>query len=98
LSRGNSSYFDPNLGCLKSRGVAAFKWGLVDGQSQTIYPWDSRTKSYESEPALWFHNIFRRKGDPCRAQEVAYNLRVKRGGGASTLFLSARLVPPRWRH
>ena len=72
MSRGNGSYFDPNLGYLKSRGVSAFNWGLVDGKSQTIYPWDSWTKSYDSEPALWFHDIFRRNGQPYRPQEVAY--------------------------
>jgi hypothetical protein len=52
--------------------VAAFNWGLVDGKSQTIYPWDSWNKSYDAAPALWFHDIFRRDGKPYRPQEVAY--------------------------
>ena len=49
MSRGNGSFFEPNLGYLKFRGVAAYNWGLVDGKSQTIYPWDSWTKSYDAE-------------------------------------------------
>jgi hypothetical protein len=72
MSRGNGSFFDPNLGYLKSQGVAALNWGLVDGKSQTIYPWDSWTRRYDSEPALWFHDIFRRDGTPYRVEEVAY--------------------------
>jgi hypothetical protein len=72
MSRGNGSFFDPNLGYLKSQGVAALNWGLVEGKSQTIYPWDSWTKHYDQEPSLWFHDIFHRDGTPYRAKEVAY--------------------------
>jgi hypothetical protein len=72
MSRGNGSFFDPNLGYLKSQNVAALNWGLVDGKSQTIYPWDSWTKQYDSEPALWFHDIFRSDGTPYRKAETAY--------------------------
>lgn len=72
MSRGNGSFFDPNLGYLKSQGVSAYNWGLVEGKSQTIYPWDSWTKQYQGEPPLWFHDIFRRDGQPYRPQEVAY--------------------------
>jgi hypothetical protein len=40
--------------------------------SRTIYPWDSWTKSYDAEPAVWFHDIYRRDGKPYRPQEAAY--------------------------
>jgi hypothetical protein len=73
MSRGNGSFFDPNLGYLKSQGVGALNWGLVEGKSQTIYPWDSWTKQYDREPDPWFHDIFRREdGTPYRSEEVAY--------------------------
>ncbi|HLH57211.1 MAG TPA: family 16 glycoside hydrolase [Verrucomicrobiae bacterium] len=72
MSRGNGSFFDPNLGYLKSQHVGALNWGLVEGKSQTIYPWDSWTKQYNIEPSLWFHDIFRRDGTPYRPEEVAY--------------------------
>ena len=52
--------------------MAAINWGLVDGKSQTIYPWDSWTKQYAGEPALWFHDIFRRDGSAYRPEETAY--------------------------
>ena len=57
---------------MKQEGVAAYNWGLVDGKSQTIYPWDSWTKQYTAEPPLWFHDIFRRDGTPYRGEEVEY--------------------------
>ena len=72
MSRGNGSFFDPSLGYLKSQGVSAFNWGLVDGKSQTIYPWDSWTKQYDGEPPVWFHDIFRRDGRPYRVEEINY--------------------------
>jgi hypothetical protein len=72
MSRGNGSFFDPNLGYLKSQAVAAINWGLVAGKSQTIYPWDSWTKQYDSEPALWFHDIFHPDGTPYREAEAGY--------------------------
>jgi len=92
MSRGNNSFFEPNLGYLKSRGVAAINWGLVDGKSQTIYPWDSWTKTYDAEPALWFHDIFRRDGTPYRPQETAYIQGVTR---SEILFDGADLAG--WR-
>jgi len=78
MSRGNGSFFDPNLAYLKAQGVGALNWGLVDGKSQTIYPWDSWTKQYDREPALWFHDIFRRDGSPYRDSETAYIRSVTR--------------------
>ncbi len=72
MSRGNGSFFDPHLAYLKSQGVAAFNWGLVDGKSQTIYPWDSWTRKYDGEPPLWFHDIFRRDGSPYHTEEVVF--------------------------
>ena len=72
MSRGNGSFFNPNLGYLQSEGVAAFNWGLVAGKTQTIYPWDSWTKTYTAEPAIWFHDIFRADGTPFDPIEVEY--------------------------
>ena len=64
--------FDPILGDLRRANVAAFHWGLVDGKSQTIYPWDTWKKIYTAEPPLWHHDIFRADGSACRPTEVAF--------------------------
>jgi len=72
MARPNHSTFDPNLGLMKSEGVAAYNWGFVAGKTQTIYPWDSWQKAYTGEPPVWFHDIFRPDGAPYRPEEVAY--------------------------
>ena len=72
MARPNGSPFDPNLGFMKSQGVAAYNWGFVSGKTQTIFPWDSWQKTYTGEPPVWFHDIFRTDGAPYRPEEVAY--------------------------
>jgi hypothetical protein len=72
MARPAGSTFDPNLGYLKNQQVAAYNWGFVAGKSQTIYPWDTWTKTYEAEPPVWFHDIFRPDGSPYNPQEVDY--------------------------
>lgn len=70
MSRGNGSTFGGSLPIAKKYNVAAFNWGLVDGKSQTIYPWDSWKKKYTGEPELWFHDIFRKDGTPYEKEET----------------------------
>jgi Cellulase (glycosyl hydrolase family 5) len=70
MARGNGSTFEELLPLLRERRIAAYNWGLVNGKSQTIYPWDSWYKSYSGEPELWFHDVFRGGGKPYRDHEV----------------------------
>ncbi len=70
MSRGNGSFFEGSLPIAKKYNVGAINWGLVDGKSQTIYPWDSWKKTYTSEPELWFHDIFRKDGKPYKEEET----------------------------
>ena len=70
MARGNNSTFEGSLPIAKKYNVAAYNWGLVDGKSQTIYPWDSWKKAYTSEPEVWFHDIFRKDGTPYRKAET----------------------------
>ena len=72
MARAIGSAFDPILGDLRKEGVGALNWGLVEGKTQTIYPWDTWKKIYRGEPALWHHDIFHADGTPYRADEVAY--------------------------
>lgn len=72
LARGNESTFDPHLGIMKRHRVGAYNWGLVDGKSQTKYPWASWREVFTAEPELWHHDIFRADGTPYRQDEVDY--------------------------
>lgn len=71
MSRGSGSKFETVMPYLKEQNVGAINWGLVNGRSQTIYPWDSWTKKYTEEPKPWFHDIFRQDGTPYSNEESA---------------------------
>ncbi|HEY7699471.1 MAG TPA: endo-1,4-beta-xylanase [Vicinamibacteria bacterium] len=72
MARPRGSRFEPLLRYFKDEKVAAYNWGFVSGKSQTIYPWDSWSKPYTAEPAVWFHDIFRPDGTPFDPSEIRY--------------------------
>ncbi|WP_169977743.1 cellulase family glycosylhydrolase [Tautonia rosea] len=76
MARPNGSTFDPILGYFKAQHVGAYCWGFVAGRSNTIYPWDSWQNPYDSEPPVWFHDIFRLDGTPYRPEEVSFIKRL----------------------
>ncbi len=79
MARPVNSTFDPNLKYMHDQKVGAYNWGFVSGKTQTIFPWDSWTKTYTSEPPLWFHDIFRTDGTPYKVEEVNYIKSVTQG-------------------
>jgi hypothetical protein len=76
MARPRGSTFDPNLTYLRDQHVGAYNWGFVAGKSNTIYPWDSWQKPYETEPQVWFHDIFRVDGTPFDPAEAEYIKRI----------------------
>lgn len=72
LARGLGSRFDPHLRWMRDTGVGAYCWGLVDGRTQTKYPWESWVKPALGEPEPWHHELLRRDGTPYDAGEVAF--------------------------
>lgn len=69
MARTRGSRFDNILPLLKERKIAAINWGLVAGKSNTIYAWDTPIPD-GSEPATWFHDIFRKDGTPYKEEEA----------------------------
>jgi hypothetical protein len=72
MARSAGSTFDPILDYLKEERIGAYNWGFVAGKTNTIYPWDSWQKPYATEPAVWFHDIFRNDGAPFDVREVEH--------------------------
>ncbi len=71
MARGNGSTFDTILPIAKQYRVAAINWGLVAGKTQTYFPWDSAERPYvKTQPAVWFHEVFRQDDTPYRQREV----------------------------
>ena len=83
MARGNGSFFIGSLPVFKKYGVAAINWGLVQGKTQTHFPWDSWQRPYvDREPAIWFHEVFKTDGSPYIPEEVAYIKRMTGRGKA----------------
>ncbi len=70
MARPNGSTFQGFLPIAKKYRVGMYNWGFVDGKTQTKYPWDSWTKTYTSEPNVWFHEVFRANGEPYKKEET----------------------------
>lgn len=70
MARPNGSTFEGFLPIAKENKIAMINWGFVDGKSQTKYSWDSWTKKYDSEPELWFHEVFHTDGTPYKKSET----------------------------
>lgn len=70
MARGNDSTFAGALPQFKRQRVAAYCWGLVDGKSQTKYPWSTWQMPELGEPDPWHHDIFHADGKPYREDEV----------------------------
>jgi hypothetical protein len=72
LARGYGSTFETCLPVFVKYGVGAMNWGLVSGKTQTIYPWQSWSKAFSVEPAVWHHDIFRKDGSAYSEKEMAF--------------------------
>lgn len=70
MARQSGCTFEAVLPVLKRHHVGAYNWGFVAGKTQTHFPWDSWGTSYNKEPELWFHDIFRENGQPYDYREV----------------------------
>jgi hypothetical protein len=77
MARGFNNTFESIIPVFKKYNVSGYNWGLVAGKTQTNYAWDSWAVSYDGEPSLWFHDIFRADGTPYKEEEVKYLVEVK---------------------
>ncbi len=71
MARTRNSRFQNILPILKAHKIGAINWGLVSGKTNTIYAWDTPVPD-GSEPAVWFHDIFRKDGTPFSQQEIEF--------------------------
>ena len=69
MARTRNSRFSTIMPLLKRENAGAINWGFVQGKTNTIYAWDDPHID-GSEPAEWFHDIFRTDGTPYRQDEV----------------------------
>jgi hypothetical protein len=70
LARGNGSTVEAILPILKKERIAAYNWGLVDGKTNTKYPWHTWQMPILGEPDPWHHELFHTDGKVYREDEV----------------------------
>lgn len=71
MARTNGSTFQNTLPLLREEEIMAINWGLVSGKTNTMYAWGDDSHPDGSEPDPWFHDIFRKNGEPYSEEEVA---------------------------
>ena len=79
LARSSGSTVDL-LEVFADRGVGAINWGLVDGRTQTRFPWRSWLEPIEDDEP-WFHELLHRDGSPYDPNEAATFRRLTGAGG-----------------
>lgn len=69
MARTRHSLFETSLPVFEKYRVGAVNWGLVKGQTNTIFAWDTPMPDRD-EPPVWFHDIFRPDGTVFSQKEV----------------------------
>ena len=72
MARPFGNTFQEILPLFRKHNIGAYCWGLVEGKSQTHCTWDSWNTSNPEEPQLWFHDIFRKNGEPYKIEEIEF--------------------------
>ena len=69
MARTRNSTFQTIMPLLKAEHLGAISWGLVAGKTNTIFAWDTPLPD-QTEPPVWFHDIFRKDGTPYSKEET----------------------------
>lgn len=70
LARGNGSTVEAVLEVFKKEKIGCYCWGLVDGKTNTKYPWPTWAMPELGEPKPWHHELFHPDGKPYSDAEV----------------------------
>lgn len=69
MRRGFGSHFDTHLPLFRRERVGCWFWGLVNGRTQTHFPWGSLPGA--PTPKRWFHDLLASDGSPHDETEIA---------------------------
>ena len=88
LNRPLGSVAETCLPVLARHRVGAIHWGLVNGKTQTQFPWGS--KAGAPEPKVWQHDIFRKDHTPYDEKELALFKDFIRNGAVNAVTVSGQ--------
>jgi hypothetical protein len=69
MARPLGSNFITHIPLFHDNNVGTINWGLVNGKTNTIYPWWS--KEGDPAPKIWFHDVFHKNGTAFDTNETA---------------------------
>lgn len=69
MRRNGNSLFKTHLPLFKEENIGCYSWGLVNGKTQTHFPWGSPEGAHE--PEIWFHDVLRSNGEPYDPEEIS---------------------------
>jgi hypothetical protein len=102
LVRRGGNTIERLLPVFRERKIGCWCWGLVEGRTQTYFPWGSPPNA--PKPTQWQHDILRADGTPYREREAQF-IRVLTGRlPASELpqrilvLATSESTPARWRY
>lgn len=72
LARGHGNTFQKLLPVFKKNQISAINWGLVVGKTNTIFPWSSWEKEFDTLPEVWHHDIFLQDKTPYDENEINF--------------------------
>ncbi|HED3136734.1 glycoside hydrolase 5 family protein [Citrobacter farmeri] len=70
LSRHTHCVFSEQLPLFSAFNTGCYHWGLVQGKTQTWFPWPGVNKSHPDPQSLWFHDVLKPDGTPCCNDEM----------------------------
>lgn len=86
LNRREGCTFATHMRVFQREGIGCWNWGLVDGKTQTKWAWSDKAEGHEaSEPAIWFHDIFRADGSPYDSGEIELIRSLRQQAGEPSL-------------
>lgn len=71
LARHVKSEFASHLPFFVKHNIGIFQWGLVEGKTQTVYPWPIVIKNTKDWQKLKFHDVMDAGGTPFYPEEMA---------------------------
>lgn len=69
MARPMESKFQTHIPLFHDSNVGAINWGLVEGKTQTVFPWGSKPGT--PFPKIWFHDVFWPNGTAFDPEETA---------------------------
>ena len=99
MARPIGSTFQNQLAYFYNENIGAINWGLVDGKTQTKFPWGSPEGAPEPNP--WFHEVFHPDGtsyDTAETNLIRLYSTLSKTSGQATVVPTSENTAQTWKY